>query len=112
MPYMSLDNPKSLTEVVYDVRSPCCSVPRHYRERSGWGLLWGFRPPNEPSLVEASQSDRTGRCILFSLHTHFGRLDLCRGLWQHCEVRSSRAFRFTASRRGAINERFDSLSAS
>src|SRR6267142_3605861 len=112
MPHMSLENPKSLTEVVYDVRSPCCSVPRDYRERSGWGLLWGFRPPNEPSLVEASQSDRTGRCIFLSLHPHFRGLDLCPGLRQHCEVESSGVFRFNARSRGVIDERFDSLTAS
>lgn len=105
MPRKSFERPISLTEVVYDVRSPHGSVSRPQCGRSGWSRVWGLHSPDQPSICESSLPDARRRCVLFV------SCELCQsqsrtlGLWPL----TGRAKRFRGNRAGwrhAVASRF------
>ena len=64
MPRLSLDNLKSLTEVVYDVKSPHVSIPRAGCRRPNRYFLWRLLQPNQSNATQAPPADAYCRSIL------------------------------------------------
>src|SRR5450759_3209571 len=64
MPRLSLDNLESLTEVVYDVKSPHVSIPRADCRRPNRYFLWRLHQPNQSNSTQAPPADAYCRSIL------------------------------------------------